>query len=185
MMNDLFFSFKVNKKCNLSPGKYLQSYGATINSKRKTKYKRSISKEGKRNRLRRKELKFQHEASHELREGQTYSSGIALADTQEDDITVIPAPIVEPASAVITRDLETNEVVFDLETTGRCMKPDIIQIAAKHESETFSAYVLPTQHFIPSCITDITGISFRDGNMFFKGEKVDGIQLRRCFVKIY
>ena len=52
-------------------------------------------------------------------------------------------------------------------------KPDIIQIAAKHGDKTFSEYVIPSSGFISNRITDLTGISMRDGNMFSKGERVE------------
>ena len=92
---------------------------------------------------------------------------------RHEDINMIPAPTSKPDSVQINQESDITKVVFDLETTGRGFKPEVIQIATKYGDEQFSAYLSPKKHFIPSCITDLTGISMRDGNMFFKGEKVD------------
>lgn len=51
-------------------------------------------------------------------------------------------------------------------------KPDIIQIAAQYDDVTFCRYVVPERGYIPRFITDLTGISFKDGNMFSNGVKV-------------
>ena len=74
----MFIYFKVNQKCNFSPGKYTKKYGASIDMKRRKKYQRAMTKEGKRRRRQRKELKFSKEASCEIREGPTYATNIAL-----------------------------------------------------------------------------------------------------------
>ena len=160
----------VTEECNLSPGKYATEYGSQVDSRRKKSYERSMSKAGKRNRLLRKELKYQHEAAREVREGPTYATSIALEDTQED-LEAIPSATIEPDMTPVEQD--TVEIVFDLETTGRGIKPDLIQIAVKNKDEMFNVYVRPCQGYIPANITDITGISMKDNNMFYKGEKVE------------
>ena len=168
--------FQVNEECNLSPGKFLQSYGTNINSKRKKTYERCMTKTGKRNRRLRKEMKFQHEAGREVREGPTYATGVALQENQEEDLETIPSATTEPI--ITTVEKNATEIVFDLETTGRGVKPDIIQIAAKNGDDIFSVYVRPSQGYIPQNITDLTGISMRDNNMFSKGERVNSVSIK-------
>ena len=167
----------------MSPGKHHRVHAAGINKKREKRSKYSVTKEGKRNRRKRKETKFRNEAASEIREGPTYESNIALADApSEEDIIMIPAPIVAPdatkgaGTILVSKQKESHEVIFDLETTGRGHDAEIIQIAAKAGNETFSAYITPCQHYIPSHITDLTGISMRDRNMFHKGKKVKVFQ---------
>jgi DNA polymerase III alpha subunit (gram-positive type) len=100
---------------------------------------------------------------------------VALTDTCEEDTEIIPPAETEPAADPQNFDQaeEITEVIFDLETTGRGFKPQIIQIAAKHGEASFCQYVAPPDGFIPAHITDLTGIYIRDQNMFAKGERVE------------
>ena len=124
-------------------------------------------------------MRCQSEAAREVREGPTYQTNVAIGE--DENLEAIPTATRAPSITPVERYVE--EVFFDLETTGLGMKPNIIQIAAKTNCGDFEAYVKPLQGFIPKLITNKTGISIKDDNMFYNHEKVASLDLREALVK--
>ena len=91
----------VNEHCTLSPGKFLHSHAASMDNKRKRRQEYAATKEGKRDRLQLKELKLHNRSSNEGREGPTYGTSVALAETRGNDVDVIPAAILQPKTVQI------------------------------------------------------------------------------------
>ncbi|XP_015112451.1 uncharacterized protein LOC107038083 [Diachasma alloeum] len=65
-------------------------------------------------------------------------------------------------------------VFFDLEATGLSVTDEITQIAAKCGDASHNQYVIPEQP-IPKAITNMTGISMINKQMYYNGNPVDGV----------
>ena len=169
----------VNNELLLSPGKFTHQHAVNVAHDRERKRQNATSKEGKIKRRFKKQLRCQSEAAREVREGPTYQTNVAIVE--DENLEAIPTATRAPSITPVERYVE--EVFFDLETTGLGMKPNIIQIAAKTNCGDFDAYVKPLQGFIPKLITNKTGISIKDDNMFYNHEKVASLDLREALVK--
>ena len=55
-------------------------------------------------------------------------------------------------------------------------RPNIIQIAACREDQTFTRYILPPNG-IPKKVVEVTGLSVQGTNMFYRGSKVKTVSL--------
>ncbi|XP_046392289.1 uncharacterized protein LOC124160481 [Ischnura elegans] len=98
--------------------------------------------------------------SREAREGETYRSGMGM----DGDATHISPQVLVPVTS------EYSLIIFDVETTGLCNLSDIIQVGAVGESE-FSVYIKPSGP-IPEQVSELTGLSVRDGEMWRGGKKL-------------
>ena len=98
--------------------------------------------------------------------------------------TVAPDATKGASIFLVSRQKESCEVIFFYLETTRRGHGEILPIAAKTGNETCWAYVTPTHNFIPSHITDLTGISMRDRNMFHKGKKSYKFINKRCPLKL-
>ncbi|CAC5379292.1 unnamed protein product [Mytilus coruscus] len=105
-------------------------------------------------------------------------TGVAIIKIQKNDpeqTTEIPLPF----------NLGGTEckVFFDLETTGLGRHSDIIQIAAKANSNSFNSYVIPRVD-IQIEASKITGITYIHGTnkMYVRGEIVEPVSLHKALL---
>ncbi|PFX14023.1 hypothetical protein AWC38_SpisGene21851 [Stylophora pistillata] len=124
------------------------------------------TREYKKKRIEKKEKRLKKTTQLENREGQQYSSGMGFEG--HDDAQKIPAP---PAASKIERVSLTkdyNQIIFELETSGRGNDAEILQIAATDGKDEFSIYIKPCNVISPeaSAVNKLTfqrGILFNDG----------------------
>ncbi|KAK0085128.1 hypothetical protein PV325_005715 [Microctonus aethiopoides] len=73
------------------------------------------------------------------------------------------------SSSAISKDIEV--VFFDLEGTGLMQEDQIVQIAAKSGSKSFSVYILPTCQFKPDA-SAMTGLTLFGNKLYLKSVAV-------------
>ncbi|XP_052065212.1 uncharacterized protein LOC127705004 [Mytilus californianus] len=141
----------------------------------KRKEKKS-SKEYKVGRIQKKRNRNKNERKHLVREGKTYGSQMEF-DRQQDleQTTEIPLPV--------NLDGTECKVFFDLETTGLGRNSDIIQIAAKSNSNSFNRYVIPRVD-IQIEASKITGITYSHGTnkTYVQGDIVEPVTLHKALL---
>ncbi|XP_065944826.1 uncharacterized protein [Magallana gigas] len=165
----------VNKKNGLSPGKFTKRLCSIRESQSRKRKAIAKSKEAKRRRLELKARRSQSTASKEIQEGSTYKPGIGLAPHHSISTAEIPGPIVKPQMETVV--VEDHAIVlFDLETTGLARTSHIIQLAAVHGEDKFSAYVTPKRPITPSA-SEITGLVVRNGKLYHLQKEVNAISL--------
>ena len=122
----------VNESGGLSPGKI------HIHSAKKfvaTHAERKLFESGvkpKRPHLQLKGTAESKRQDRELREGQTYETGIALTSPSELQTIEIPAKTETPNVESIKAHDSTQIVIFDLETTSLSIECEITQIGRYH-----------------------------------------------------
>ncbi|XP_065925337.1 uncharacterized protein [Magallana gigas] len=165
----------VNKKNGLSPGKFTKRLCSIRESQSRKRKAIAKSKEAKRRRLELKARRSQSTASKEIQEGSTYKPGIGLAPHHSISTAEIPGPNVKPQMETVV--VEDHAIVlFDLETTGLARTSHIIQLAAVHGEDKFSAYVTPKRPITPSA-SEITGLVVRNGKLYHLQKEVNAISL--------
>ena len=143
-------SSNLNKFCQVTDNNRFRRAEKTKNVETKT---RRIELVQKREKLRK---------NLENKEGITYSSNIAF----ELDANLKMFNDIVPLSS------ENCKVVyFDLETSGRDNKADILQIAAIVEDNIFSVYIEPTQP-IDENASKINGLQNVEGDLYLRGRKL-------------
>ena len=116
-------------------------------------------------------------AANELHEGTQYQSGCALLPRQ--DVTEIPGPVAyEP----ISLSSNSDNVIFDLETTALGDKAKIVQLAAPCLGKTFAAYILPTVPIQPSA-TDKTGLVNGQRKLMKAGKSLETVSVKEAVEK--
>ncbi|XP_070535265.1 uncharacterized protein [Ptychodera flava] len=102
---------------------------------------KSQSRCAKKHRIKLKANKCLQQSVQELREGDTYTTGIDLVQKTQD-IQEIPSLSTEPVPQPI--ELTDQPVVyFDLETTGSARTSHITQLAAVGPKGCLNVYVIP------------------------------------------
>ncbi|XP_046408211.1 uncharacterized protein LOC124172766 [Ischnura elegans] len=150
----------VKKSLMLSPGSNTNKHRQWLARKRMAVMEKKKSLSFKRRRLFKNLKKGAMVKSREAREGETYRSGMGM----DGDATLISPQVLVP----VTR--EYSLIIFDVETTGLCNSSEIIQVGAVGASE-FSVYIKPSGP-IPERISELTGLSVRDGEMWRGGKKL-------------
>ena len=143
----------------------------------KRKEKRN-SKEYKIDRLRKKRNRNKDERKKLVREGTTYESQMELnVQNDQEQTSEIPSPL--------RLDGTESTVFIDLETTGFGKKADIIQIAAKTNTNCFNKYVIPTVE-IDLDASKVTGITFNFGTnkMYARRVEVEPVQLHKALLDL-
>ncbi|XP_052071133.1 uncharacterized protein LOC127709568 [Mytilus californianus] len=166
---------KINEAANLSPGEFTMVSSVRDKKMEKRKEKKN-SKEYKVGRIQKKRNHNKNERKHLVREGKTYGSQMEF-DLQQDpeQTTEIPLPF--------NLDGTECKVFFDLKTTGLGRNSDIIQIAAKSNSNSFNRYVIPRVD-IQIEASKITGITFSHGTnkMYVRGDIVEPVTLHKALL---
>lgn len=136
-------------------------------TKRKLQKAKQMSIQGKRKRLVKKIKKSCKEATNEVHEGVTYSKYAELDHDKEQKSTKTTEI---PQRLTLPREKSYTYVTFDIETTGRGVDCEILQIAS---GEDFNVYVHPRCN-ITEQASLVNGIQYnRDTNtMFHKGSEV-------------
>ncbi|XP_071150130.1 uncharacterized protein [Mytilus edulis] len=114
----------------------------------------------------------QNTSSCEVREGVCYEESTALGI--EPDITEIPAPV----QTVTNQSMPPNlcRIYFDIEATGLSRTSHILQLSAKRDEEMYDSFVLPSCQ-VTQKAAEITGITFENGQLLFKGNVMPAIPL--------
>ena len=121
----------VNESGGLSPGKiHIHSAKKLIAKHAKRKLFESGIKHKRRLQL--KGTAESKRQDRELREGQTYETGIALTSPSELQTIEIPAKTESPNVESIKAHDSTQIVIFDLETTSLSIECEITQIGRYH-----------------------------------------------------
>ncbi|XP_039304358.1 uncharacterized protein LOC120357591 [Solenopsis invicta] len=162
------------QKLSLSPGKHTTKYGNTIASNARKRYLRSSTRDFKKRRILLKKMKTQLRHRKEFSEGpETYQSDMALLNSDIPTIVEIPNNLSLPII-----------VFFDLETGGFSKTADILQIAAKHETSTFSIYINSTQK-IDERASQVTGLRIVAGQLQYRNNSVTSFPLSEAMQQFY
>ncbi len=169
----------VFETAGLSPGKFYSQSAEKIEKKRKRDLCNKNSLTSKRRRLNLTQNKSIHQLTNEMKEGKTYETSIGLQNSQEDDVRVIPDIVCEPLYQPVDCTHQTYIFVFfDLETS-LSKDCEILQLSACYSTQMFNYYVMP-QNNVCQTITELTGISISDGQMYQHGQKVDSVTISKC-----
>ncbi|XP_063418982.1 protein PML-like [Mytilus trossulus] len=127
------------------------------------------------------QIYFRHQklATREVREDDTYSSGIGLEDNLSDDIEEIPSPSLQPAYQSIEWSTTVNNIFFDIEATGLARNSHITQISATSDKGSINTYVLPKKPITPKA-QEITGIKVEGSKMFCHDKEVKSVGIKEA-----
>lgn len=167
------FIDELGRKLNLSLGKYTSNFNKNLDFIAKKRYQRSLTQNFKRRQLFLKKRKTNLRNKKEMSEGIMYESNLVLLEQNE----TLPV-------ANISDKLEKIVVYFDLETGGLNGSADILQIACKYKSYTFSVYIKPTQK-IDEKSTSVTGLKCIDGFLCLHGCRVETVSLLKAMTVLY
>lgn len=115
-----------------------------------------------------------------MQEGSTYKPGIGLAPHHSISTAEIPGPNVKPQME--TAVVEDHALVLlDLETTGLARTSHIIQLAAVHGEDKFSAYVTPERPITPTA-SEITGLVVRNKKLYHLQKEMNATFLMAAWI---
>ena len=155
----------VNEKLLLSPGKQRKKVATNLDIARRYDRRRRKDPNERRKRIQRAFFKTAAGKAREVREGITYKSNIGF----EENVTIhdtIPAPVVNDFSEKVGEAKCSSPIVyFDLETSSRSSKCDILQLAARHEDSQFNVYITPDCQSISADATRLHGLKMKQGKL--------------------
>lgn len=137
---------------------------------RQIKHNRQSKKETKQRRQMLKKVRSNKNVACDRREGITYESNFPLDDVS----SLIPFNNVQTIENIDFRLCKV--IIYDLETTGRSLNDEIVQIAIESLTETtkFNAYIIPTKQFSKEAL-NVTGLHLQGGELYLYENRVKTI----------
>lgn len=178
----------VNRSLGLSPGFYTNRLAKLRDSQRIKQRAVANSHKFKRKRLAKKSMKYQRNASLEVREGTSYQSGCTIMGHLSTDIQSIPAPVIQPEYTHVEKEQlrECHLAFFDVETTGLGRDSHIIQLSVCVDSneEIFNCYIKPGKKISPAA-SIVTGIQFENRKMYHNNREVEYSRIQPALEKLF
>ena len=133
-----------------------------------------FTKSFKRRRLELRAKRKQSDTSTELREGDTYKSGVSL--NSNCGTVEIPTPVSVPGFFDIPND-DYLFISFDVETTLLEDDCDLVQLSAVLTASYFDAYVIP-QKQTTSSASRVAGLTVVGSQLLLHGKPVSALDIR-------
>ncbi|XP_070561918.1 uncharacterized protein [Ptychodera flava] len=171
----------VNERIGMSPGKYCVSRASYLDNQERKRRMKSQTRCAKKRRIELKANKYLKQSVQELREGDTYTTGIDLVQKTQD-IQEIPSPSTEP----VPRPIELTDqpvVYFDLETTGLARTSHITQLAAVGPKGCLNVYVIPRIP-ISEPASRVTGLAMKNGMLTQNGKPVSAVPVKQALLTL-
>lgn len=169
-LNDAF------QRKTLSPSMSLKKHASKLIEKSRKRKAQAQTKTFKRRRLELGETRTSRLKSLELREGESYRSGVDMEHTS--DITQIPSIIKQAKPTPLQANPVHTFVFFDLETTDMEADASICQIAAVAPNSTFNVYTLPEKQ-ISRGASSVTHLQLHDSVLTHKGNIVSSTSIEK------
>ncbi|KAK0071675.1 hypothetical protein PV326_000977 [Microctonus aethiopoides] len=169
----------VNKKLQLSPGKFTESFTQQLDKTRKKRASKSLLLSTKRRRIGLNQKLEELRQKNEKCEGIQYKSNCGFVNEHISSNEVLDFRANLSNIDILSEN--SMIVYFDLETSGFHKNDEILQIAAQYENCKFNVYVTPTKGINPEAFRH-TGLKNINGQLYLHHIKVMTTSLKNAML---